>query len=178
MASALLLLVVAAIVAVLSGGLAVWERAGQEERWTSRAAWGLEILEKDFRNRMSLYAIPFEGRPDSVTFPLAAPSAEAGDAGLQIVRVRYWYDPTRSEVIREAQAFPGDASGAESEAILTEVSYVSFCYLVCVDEQRGSYAWQNTVSGTSSQRVQGVKVELRAEEGGESEVVTRSILTP
>jgi len=105
-ACALVGLVAGTAVAVLSGGLAVWERGqtqGAREEWVGLA---FHQLRQDLRNARRFELIPFEGRYDAFSF--ASPvevEDHAGTSWHELGRTGYFLDPRSRSLCRSQQPY-------------------------------------------------------------------------
>lgn len=158
------LLVVGAILGVvataiglgLSAGLRVWENARAVQDEDGPTLLALSVLERDLRNSFPFYAVPFEGSPDSVSFPVRrvvskAPKDTVLPEGGRIGRVSYRYDASRRALVRREEGFP--AGPAREETLLNRVSQFRLRYARIEDAPIG--AWQETwmVASNSPPRV-------------------------
>ena len=134
---ALMALVGAIAVAVLAGGIRVWERAdvGAQQPISLIA---LERLRRDVQNLRTFALVPFDGAYDRWSGAAAEPLVTSGDAPAEMGRLGYYLDERQGRVCRsfvpyrQAKRF---RLADRCEAVLEHVRRVRFSYYGSQDEQ-------------------------------------------
>ena len=98
--TSLMVLVGGAIVAVLSGGLKVWQRARTYGTHEQAALIACAGLRRDLSNARRFSLTPFKGRYDAVEFPAAGRESADPDAPQEIGRMGYFLDDQRHLLCR------------------------------------------------------------------------------
>lgn len=169
-AAALGVLVVAAVVTALAGGIRVWERATQGTS-SFDAAVAIEWLQRDLHNSTATRSGAFEGTADGMHFPvLVAATGAPGAFNLQ--GVSYAAPAGRSTLERSAGDWPGGKDVADGEILVAGLESVRFSYRAGA---QGDWlaAWTSRTNRPAS-----VEVVLRFSQDRGGLEITRTILVP
>lgn len=142
------MLLVAALVAAIAGGIRTWERAREGISVHTDAVLGAARLSQDIRNSFPFYAIRFSGGDDWMEFP-AMVGADGSGAAPRIGTIRYAFDARSGTLRRMAWAFPGSAPDpARGEELISLLERVAFTYYYASAETSREYevrsSWQDT----------------------------------
>lgn len=159
-------IVIGVIGACLSGGIRVWDSARVFNDLEADAFIALNILEKDIRNSLSVYAVGFDGKESSVAFPAYIDSED----GRGIGRVNYEFDQVKHALLRVESSWQG--RDGRSELLLENVKDLSFTYY-----QVSTSAW-NSVGETVTNFPDKVGVKLLLGRGEREVEIERSVLLP
>ena len=158
-----------AAVAVLGGGLRIWERARAESRSQDEALFALEAVARDLRNSSAFFGIPFAGDAEACTFALPV---RAGAALPGVQRVTYRIDGTRRALLRSAVRFPS-ADAVHEDVVAEGVTAWRLQYRVPVDR---TWAWIDKTEPAT--RPLAVRVAMRVGDPGSEEEVTCDVVLP
>lgn len=157
-ATALGVLVLAAVAAVLAGGLRVWDRASGNPSALQDATLALEWLQRDLHNTTATRQMAFEGAPDSLRFPARIGASGQTSAPPRLVRVVYSVDLGRRTLERTCVGLLGLENGADSETLLNGIESIRFSYLSGPSGGAGQWV---TVWSTPTNQPAAVNVWLR-----------------
>lgn len=96
----LMTFVAGAIVAALTGGIRVWQRASSYRVDRQAALITFDQLRKDLHNHRAFTLVPFDGAYDAVAWPTVGRLAADPEAPMEIGRVGYYFDTRRHTLCR------------------------------------------------------------------------------
>ena len=169
--------VASAAVAMLSGGLRVWERVSPAERWDIAALIAFDRIRTDMRSVRPFALMGFEGDYGSFSFA-GVPADGSADVG-SLQRIGYYHDSPRQILCRSVVPFPESERRRLKEGcqtVLEDVESVRVSYAAS-DAGSGEVSWSSDWSGGGLPAA--VKVEVvygaRSSRGEER---SRSIVAP
>lgn len=126
-AAALGVLVLAAVMAALAGGLRVWDRARGGTSPALEAALAFEWLQRDFHNTAATRLGVFEGEADRVRLPVLVSSTGMPPSRV-LWGVTYALGGEGGALERSAVRWPVGGEPADGEALAAGVESVRFSY--------------------------------------------------
>ena len=163
---AIMVVIVSVIGACLSAGIRVWDSVRVFNDLESDAFIAMDIMEKDIKNSLSVYAIGFDGKHSAVSFPTYITT----DNGRSIGSVTYEYDESRRFLLRIERSW--QEHDLREERLLENVDGVDFTYYNMSDS-----VWQN-VDGAVTNFPDKVAVKLLLVNGEKEVAIERQILLP
>jgi len=176
-AISLLSVLTGTLVAVLSGGAQVWERArcrGVQDEWIQVA---FEQLQKEIRNVHPFDPIEYVGKFDELSFPtLLSVESENGEE-LQVIGRRGYYLDRKTQTFCESE-HPYYLTRKKKlksvcKTLVEHIDQVRFKYYHREDSGEG-YAWSS--SWTETYPPLGVKVEIRYHDECKDDQIKKTIV--
>lgn len=163
---ALMALVAGAIVAALTSGFKVYQRAREAGTTTQRAMIAFDETNKDLRSYREFGLVKFEGDYDAFTFPVARRAAGDPSLPLELGGLTYFLDAKRKALCRSFVPFRLSRRmryERPCEAVLDDVSRLRFEYFGA-EEPDGVASWAG--SWESRRAPLAVKASVTTEEPG------------
>jgi len=176
-----------AVYSVLSNGITAWRRGNKDNTHLRKIRLVTEKMAKDLRNTFKISGIQFEGREDSVSFPvliLAEEDLSLDDDKIhrQVGQVVYFYDKNTKAMKKSEKSFSkayGQEVKVEDGKVLFEYLdklEFSYCYL---DNATGNYKWKDDWKKEEQDSIPiGVKLKMVFEKKIELEDFERTIFIP
>lgn len=179
--TAILGVVIAAIVACLAGGLRVWESARRFDKVETEAMFALAAVQKDVMNAIPFYALPFRGSPDGMAFPCLV-SVLSGEGGEEVAvgTAAYRLDYGRGRLIRRAWAFPRpEPPEQNAETVAGRVRNARLWYAPDPADRTasGGAQWQD-IWRDASNLPRRVRIDLGLDDEGETRTFSRTFVIP
>ena len=166
-AVSLLCVVMGTVVATMSGGLRVWERAQRQGSEDQQQLLALETLRHDLHNLRAFRPIPFRGEYDSCSFPMLLTLGTIGDQPWKgLGRTGYFLDERRRTLCRSRVPYEMVRARSLREsgsALLEDVNRVRFEYFGT--ETGGVPSWHSSWSAPFPPMA--LKVELTTRTPGQ-----------
>lgn len=178
-AACLAAILAGAVMAGIAGGIRVWERASESNGPMDECAISLETFEKDVRNSISFYAMPWEGNATAIRFPVLVGVGGTNGASSQVIGIRkYFYDSGGKCLRRKAWVFPGDEpSDSEAEKMISSLDNFRFTYYYDLGQSGQGFAARAAWAGETNLPA-GVGVELALAWGGQNAAIRRTVYRP
>lgn len=173
----LVALVAGAVVAVMSGGLQIWERLQDQDALGQQLQIVLDSMRRELHNAQPFRPIPFEGSYDTFSFPALLEMDTADGLHLREVgRVGFFLDEGRHRLCKSQQPYRGLRSQLLKEScrpLIEGIDRLRFSYYV-LDSSTGQYDW--TGSWTADQPPLAVKIEVGYRESPKDKLSTKVLI--
>lgn len=166
LAAALAVLLLGAVVAVMAGGLRVWERARAGSSPRLDVLLALEWLQRDLHSSTDARHIPFEGSDQRLRLPVIASVDPASPAAVSLLDVTYGPASGGRSVTRDWRLWPAGEPGGQ--VALDGIELLRFAY------GEGGENWESTWKGRTN-RPAAVRVTARLKDSSE---IRRTIQIP
>lgn len=173
----LVVLVGAAVMSVLAGGLHVWDRLQGQWMVEEQLQIMLESVRRDLHNAQAFKSIPYEGSYDLFSFPsLVESPTTAGGTIKEIGRVGFYWDSGLQRLCRSKHPYRIVRSRSVKEAAAPLIEGVRrFRFSYCApDPVTGEYGWKDSWSGEKPPIA--VKMEIQYAESKSAPEIKRSLV--
>ena len=164
-------LVIGTIGACLAAGIRVWDQAQSFNRLESEAVIGLELMERDIRNSLTVYGIGFEGTESSVQFPGFVSIEGAARVGV----IEYSLDEARRAIVRTESQWP--SGELRREQIMPYVDALTLTYAKETASEGAESGFQN-MGSTVTNFPDLVEISLSLSNGERTVDMVRRVLMP
>ncbi len=176
--TAILAVLVAAILASVAGGLRVWDRSRSFGKREAEAILAFRLIEKDLMNAAPFFGVPFEGEDGRLTFPSILLPLPGPDATSFVERpggTSLIWNRERAVLLRSRSLFPQQQ--AEEEVILDGVREFHFRFFGTGEDAGRRPEWTSRWNSASNMPV---AVEIVAAVGDASAplVLSRRVVLP
>ncbi|MBI4342932.1 MAG: hypothetical protein HY599_06160 [Candidatus Omnitrophica bacterium] len=164
--TSLMTLVAGAIVAALTSGLRVWQRASEAGTATQSALVAFDQLNKDMRSYRRFTLVPFDGAYDAFTMPMVQRSSPDPSASKELGGLTYFLDKRRQALCRSFVPYRLSRRlrpRERCEPVLDHVTRLRFEYFGA-EQPEASADWSG--SWESGDPPMAVKVSFTVEEPG------------
>ena len=164
-------------VAILSGGLRVWERLQNQETVGQQVSLALESVRREIHNAQLFRPIPFKGEYDSFSFPaLVERVLEDGTVLQEVGRVGFFLDEGRNQLCRSRLPYRllrGILLRENRAPLVGGIQRLRFSYYG-EDLSTGDFAWKD--SWFFEEPPLAVKMELGYRETPKGKILTRLLI--
>ena len=164
-------LVIGTIGACLAAGIRVWDQARSFNRLENEAVIGLELMERDIRNSLTIYGIGFEGDESSVKFPGFVSMEGAARVGV----IAYSLDRARRAIVRTESQWP--SGELRREQVMPYVDDLTLTYAK-VAKREGSESGFQAMGSTVTNFPDLVEISLSLSNGERPVDMVRRVLMP
>ncbi len=171
-------LVGAATVAMLAGGIRVWERTQGSSVSSQQMQLAFETMRRDLHNSCLFHPIPFEGAYDTFSFPakLERETAQDGSVIREVGRLGYYLNEREGLLCRSKVPYRllRSSSLRDSGSMLVSgVERLRFSYYA-LDPVTGRYEWKQACSEVTPPLA--VKIEVGYRLAPKKPLITQSLV--
>ncbi len=167
-------------------GISIWKRSGDKSGIYQDIRGVFVDMARDLKNMLYFTkdkesAYVFKGEPKKVVFmTLGEYSSEKMEAGKEIIRISYFFDDAKGELIKESAdiSVGFDTDKAEKEALLKNVLDFKFEYCYYSGDEEEPYLWQEEWKDEDERIPRGVRITafLKGVKAGEGTSKVRRVI--